>query len=84
MRGASTRHPTKAVTPAKAVIPAKAGIHWRDVLRDSCRSLPLQAVGRGRNDGKVEILHLSTPSCPGMTAYVALSARRVMNFGLMT
>ena len=33
-----------------AVIPAHAGIQWFLVLRDSCRSLPLQALGRGRND----------------------------------
>jgi len=39
--------------PAKAVIPAEAGIHWRDVLRDSCRSLPPQFSGGGRNDGLV-------------------------------
>ena len=35
-----------------AVIPAKAGIQWLQVLGDPCRSLPLQAVGRGRDDGK--------------------------------
>ena len=35
-----------------AVIPAKAGIQGLQGLRDPCRSLPLQAVGRGRDDGK--------------------------------
>jgi len=35
-----------------SVIPAKAGIQWLQELRDPCRSLPLQAVGRGRDDGE--------------------------------
>jgi hypothetical protein len=35
-----------------SVMPAKAGIHWLQVLRDPCRRLPLQAVGRGRDDGE--------------------------------
>jgi hypothetical protein len=33
-----------------AVIPATAGIPKHLKPKDSCRSLPLQAVGRGRND----------------------------------
>ena len=43
--------------PTKAVIPAKAGIHWHNALGDSCLR---------RNDGKVELLHFSTPAgvCP--------------------
>jgi hypothetical protein len=32
--------------------PAKAGIQWHQGLRDPCRSLALQAVGRGRDDSK--------------------------------
>jgi len=45
-----------------AVIPAKAGIPKHLKPMDSRRSLPLQAVGRGGNDGGVEIPHLSTPA----------------------
>jgi hypothetical protein len=45
-----------------AVIPAKAGIPKHLKPMDSCRSLLLQAVGRGRNDGEVGILYSSTPS----------------------
>jgi hypothetical protein len=35
-----------------AVIPAQAGIQWLQEFGDPCRSLPLQAAGRGRDDGK--------------------------------
>jgi len=38
-----------------SVIPAKAGIPKLLKPMDSCRSLPLQAVGRGRNDGKLAV-----------------------------
>ena len=36
-----------------AVIPAQAGIQWPQELGDPRRSLSLQAVGRGGDDGKL-------------------------------
>ena len=72
-----------------AVIPAKAGIQWLQGLGDPClrrddgKEAFFDTLLRG-DDTEVQVLHLSIHLYAGMTAYVVLSARRVMNFGLMT